>query len=48
MSPWLFMHPGLFGLLFFFVFFMGMVAWVYRPGAAQAYRERGNIPLKGD
>lgn len=45
MIDWLYVHPGLLGLVFFFVFFVGMAAWVYRPGSAQAYQDQGNIPL---
>jgi len=40
--------PALIGLLFFFIFFLMMVAWTYRPGARNAYRQIANIPLKDD
>lgn len=39
---------GIFGLIFFFVFFLGVVVWVFRPGAAEKYRKWGHIPLDED
>ena len=40
---------GIFGLVFFFVFFLGVLAWVFRPGAAANYRKWARIPLdEGD
>jgi cbb3-type cytochrome oxidase subunit 3 len=41
-----FMHPGLIGLLFFFVFFVVMLVWLYRPGAKKTFQDHGLIPLK--
>ena len=37
---------GLIGLLFFFVFFMGVVLWVFRPGSKTKYKEDARIPLE--
>lgn len=39
---------GLAGLLFFFIFFVGVLAWVFRPGTKKMYREMSQIPLKED
>ncbi len=39
-------NAGLIGLLFFFVFFTIMVAWVFRPGAKSEYKKKGLIPLE--
>ncbi len=36
---------GLIGLLFFFVFFCGVVIWTFRPGKKKDYQNQGNIPL---
>ena len=35
-------------LLAMFAFFVGVVAWVFRPGGGAVYREAGNIPLRDD
>lgn len=37
---------GIIGLLIFFVFFIAMLAWLYRPGSGDSYKKFGNIPLK--
>lgn len=37
---------GLFGLLIFFIFFVTMLIWLFRPGSAASYKKFGNIPLK--
>lgn len=37
---------GTIGLIFFFVFFMGVIVWVLRPGAKTKYKEDAQIPLK--
>lgn len=37
---------GLAGLLFFFVFFVGVVLWVMRPGSKDKYQQDAQIPLK--
>jgi len=39
-------HAGAIGLLFFFVFFVVMVGWVFRPGMKTAYQTCATIPLK--
>ncbi|MGH1377937.1 MAG: cbb3-type cytochrome c oxidase subunit 3 [Alphaproteobacteria bacterium] len=37
---------GLVGLIFFFVFFCGILLWTLRPGAKKTYKEHGNIPFQ--
>lgn len=39
---------GTFSLIFFFVFFCGVVLWVMRPGSSEHYDDAGNIPLRED
>lgn len=39
---------GLIGLLFFFVFFCGVLFWVMRPGSKDKYSQDAEIPLKED
>jgi len=34
------------GLLALFLFFVGMVIWVFRPGASQAYQDSAKIPFR--
>ena len=33
-------------LLFFFIFFLGVLAWVFRPGSTDKYKKWGQIPLE--
>ena len=33
-------------LLFLFAFFVGMIAWVFRPGATKKYSEPASIPFR--
>ena len=33
-------------LLFLFAFFIGVVIWVFRPGASKVYEEPRNIPFR--
>lgn len=33
-------------LLVLFVFFVGVILWVFRPGASAAYRDSANIPFR--
>ena len=33
-------------LLFLFVFFAGVVLWVFRPGGTKAYENPANIPFR--
>ena len=33
-------------LLFLFVFFIGVVIWVFRPGASKTYENPSNIPFR--
>lgn len=35
-----------FGLLALFIFFIGVVVWVFRPGATAEYRDTANIPFR--
>lgn len=34
------------GLLFLTILFIGIVLWVFRPGAKKSYDEQAEIPLK--
>ncbi|WP_435141026.1 cbb3-type cytochrome oxidase subunit 3 [Pseudopelagicola sp. nBUS_19] len=33
-------------LLFLFVFFIGIIFWVFRPGASKEYRDTAGIPFR--
>jgi len=33
-------------LLFLFVFFVGVVAWAFRPGSTKVYEDTANIPFR--
>ncbi|WP_298853883.1 cbb3-type cytochrome c oxidase subunit 3 [uncultured Ruegeria sp.] len=33
-------------LLLLFVFFVGIVIWVFRPGASKEYKDTANIPFR--
>ncbi len=35
-------------LLAMFAFFVGVILWVFRPGAGQEYRETASIPFRHD
>ena len=37
---------GLTGLLFFFLFFVGVIVWVFRPGSKKKYEKDARIPLE--
>jgi cbb3-type cytochrome oxidase subunit 3 len=39
-------HAGVIGLLFFFSFFVGVLFWVFRPGATEQFKKDAQIPLK--
>lgn len=39
---------GIIGLLFFFILFVGILIWLFRPTAKQKFKEYGNIPLEDD
>ena len=45
MMDFITMHAAMIGLLFFFVFFCAMSAWVFRPGAKKIYTNHARIPL---
>lgn len=36
------------GLLALFIFFVGVVLWVFRPGATRQYHDTANIPFRHD
>jgi len=36
------------GLLFLFLFFIGVVIWVFRPGSKKSHDEAARIPLDDD
>lgn len=48
MMDWITHHAALLGLLFFFIFFVVMAFWVYRPGAKDSYKHDAHIPLNED
>lgn len=33
-------------LLLMFIFFVGAVAWAFRPGSREAYQDTANIPFR--
>lgn len=35
-------------LLFLFVFFLGVVLWVFRPGSTKTYEDTSNIPFRNE
>ncbi len=39
-------HLTAMGLLIFFLFFVGVLFWVYRKNSTQLYAELGNMPLE--
>ena len=39
---------GIAGLLFFLVFFLGVLAWTFRPGSRRKFEDASRIPLKED
>lgn len=39
---------GMAGLIFFLVLFLGVVAWLFRPGAKTTYKQHSEIPLRED
>jgi cbb3-type cytochrome oxidase subunit 3 len=39
---------GIIGLLFFFFLFVGILIWLFWPGAKEKFKEHGNIPLRND
>ncbi|MCF8495566.1 MAG: cbb3-type cytochrome c oxidase subunit 3 [Alphaproteobacteria bacterium] len=41
-------HAGVIGLLFFFIFFVAMIAWLFRPGSKEQYKEDAQIPFKDE
>ncbi|MBE9639508.1 cbb3-type cytochrome c oxidase subunit 3 [Salipiger mangrovisoli] len=36
------------GLLLMFLFFVGMVLWIFRPGAKRSHDDAASIPLRND
>lgn len=41
-------NAGVIGLVFFFVFFIGVLVWTFRPNAKQHFEQQASIPLKDD
>ena len=39
---------GIVGLIFFLVFFLGVLAWTFRPGSRRKFEDASRIPLKED
>ncbi|HBR68446.1 MAG TPA: hypothetical protein DEA55_03625 [Rhodospirillaceae bacterium] len=37
---------GVAGLLLFFIFFVVMAVWTFRPGAKDKYKDDSNIPFR--
>jgi cytochrome c oxidase cbb3-type subunit 4 len=35
-------------LLALFLFFVGVIVWVFRPGSTASYRDTANIPFRHD
>lgn len=46
MIDWIAHHAPVMGLLIFLIFFIGAIAWTFRPGAREQYRQHGHIPFK--
>ncbi len=39
---------GIGGLVFFFLFFLGILLWLYQPNAKEKFQKHAEIPLKDD
>ena len=39
---------GMIGLIIFFLFFCGLLIWLFRPGSKKHYEDAGKIPLQED
>lgn len=39
---------GMIGLLLFFAIFVGILIWLFQPGAKEKFKKHGNIPLEDD
>ncbi len=39
---------GLLGLVLFFTLFIGLLIWIFRPGAKAQFQQHSEIPLKDD
>jgi len=48
MIDWIADNAGVTGLAFFFLIFIGIVIWAFRPGAKETIESYKYIPLKGD
>jgi len=35
-------------LLAMFLFFVGVIVWIFRPGSREEYKDTANIPLRND
>jgi len=42
------MLAGTAGLVLFFLFFVGVLFWIFRPGSKQTYNGAAQIPLQDD
>lgn len=40
-------HLTVLGLMIFFLFFIGVIMWVYRKNSTQLYSQLENMPLTG-
>jgi len=48
MMDWLTNHAGISGLLFFFLVFLVIAGWAYRPKAKETIESHKYIPLEED
>lgn len=48
MIDWLSDNAGMAGLVFFFLVFLFVIAWAYRPQAKETMESHKYIPLEGD
>ncbi len=48
MIDWLSNNAGMSGLIFFFLVFLFVVGWAYRPKAKESMEAHKYIPLEGD
>jgi cbb3-type cytochrome oxidase subunit 3 len=41
-------YAGVSALLFFFLFFIAVALWIFRPGSKAQYEKNASIPLRDD
>ncbi len=46
MLDYISLNAGLIGLIFFFVFFITVTLWTFRPAAKESYEKHALIPLE--